>query len=81
MSHMYRWYKVYLEDAQTRQAPVLFVRFEDLVSNPEPELYKMMKFLLGETELSGTNAERRIKEVVAMGSKATQTYSLKDTTC
>ena len=81
MSHMYRWYKVYLEDARTRQAPVLFVRFEDLVSNPEPELYKMMKFLLGETELSGTNAERRIKEVVAMGSKATQTYSLKDTTC
>ena len=29
----------------------------------------------------GTNAERRIKEVIAMGRKATVTYSLKDTTC
>ena len=51
------------------------------MTNPEPELYRMMKFLLGEMDLTGTNAERRIKEVIAMGSKATQTYSLKDTTC
>ena len=77
---MHNWYKAYLNDARSRQVPVLFVRFEDLVTNPEPELYRMMKFLLGEMDLSGTNAERRIKEVLAMGSKATQTYSLKDTT-
>ena len=69
-----------MKDARARKVPVLFVRFEDLVSRPEPELYKMMKFILGERDLTGTNAERRIKEVMAMGSAATVTYSLKDTT-
>ena len=39
-----------------------------------------MSFLLGEKDLAGTNAERRIQEVLAMGSGATQTYSLKETT-
>lgn len=47
--------------------PILFIRFEDLVMNPEPELYNMMSFLLGKRDLAGTNAERRIKEVLAMG--------------
>ena len=63
-----------MRDAREKSAPVLFVRFEDLVSNPEPELYRMMKFLLGETDLTGTNAERRIKEVIAKGAGATVTY-------
>ena len=40
----------------------------------------MMKFFLGESDLSGTNAERRVKEVIAMGAQATVTYQLKDTT-
>ena len=40
----------------------------------------MMSFLLGKRDLTGTNAERRIKEVIAMGAKATQTYTLKDST-
>ena len=48
--------------------------------NPEPELYNLMRFMLGTSDLTGTNAERRIKEVLAMGSGATQTYSLKDST-
>ena len=48
--------------------------------NPEPELYNLMRFMLGKRDLSGTNAERRIKEVLALGQKATQTYSLKDST-
>ena len=80
MTHMNNWYQTFMKDARERKVPVLFVRFEDLVSNPEPELYKMMKFILGERDLTGTNAERRIKEVIAMGSKATVTYTLKDTT-
>ena len=36
--------------------------------------------MLGERDLTGTNAERRIKEVIAKGSAATQTYKLKETT-
>ena len=80
MGHMKNWYETFMRDAREKSAPVLFVRFEDLVSNPEPELYRMMKFLLGETDLTGTNAERRIKEVIAKGAGATVTYQLKDTT-
>ena len=39
-----------------------------------------MKFLLHETDLSGTNAERRISDVIGLGREATMTYKLKDTT-
>ena len=69
-----------MNDAKFRRVPTLFIRFEDLVMNPEPELYNMMSFLLGKRDLTGTNAERRIKEVIGMGQKATQTYNLKDST-
>ena len=69
-----------MEDAKFRRVPILFIRFEDLVMDPEPQLYKLMSFLLGKRDLAGTNAERRIKEVIAKGAKATQTYSLKEST-
>ena len=39
-----------------------------------------MRFLLGQKDLSGTNAERRVKEVIAKGSAATQVYDLKEGT-
>ena len=39
-----------------------------------------MRFLIGEKDLEGTNAERRVKEVVGMGRAATTVYPLKDTT-
>ena len=80
MTHMKNFYKIYMDDARARQVPILFVRFEDLVMDPEPELERMMKFFLGEVDLSGTNAERRVKEVIAKGAQATVTYQLKDTT-
>ena len=60
-----------MKDAKFRDVPILFIRFEDLVMDPEPELYNMMRFLLGKKDLTGTNAERRIKEVLAMGQGAT----------
>ena len=37
-------------------------------------------FLLGVSDLTGTNAERRIDQVLAMGNKATITYNLKSKT-
>lgn len=80
MNHMNNWYQTFMKDARMRKAPILFVRFEDLASDPEPSLYRMMEFILGERDLTGTNAERRIKEVIAKGSSATQTYKLKDST-
>jgi len=80
MKHMKDHYQTYLDDARFRRAPILFVRFEDLVVNPEPELMKIMSFLLNEKDLEGSNAQRRVREVIAMGRSATVTYSLKDTT-
>ena len=63
-----------------RQLPILFVRFEDLVTDPEPQLSNIMRFLLGIKHIEGTNAERRIKEVIAKGAAATRTYDLKEST-
>ena len=40
-----------------------------------------MKFLCNTKDLEGTNAERRIQEVLAKGKDATILYSLKDNTC
>jgi len=36
--------------------------------------------MLNEKDLAGTNAERRINEVLAKGKEATQVYSLKSNT-
>jgi hypothetical protein len=39
--------------------------------NPRPELEILMKFFTGLPDLKGTNAERRIEEVIALGTEAT----------
>lgn len=44
-----------------RLNPIYVVRYEDLVSNPKPELEGIMKFLLDLDSLEGTNAQRRIE--------------------
>ena len=74
------WYRAMMREAKHREAPILFIRYEDLLVDPEPEVRAMMSFLLGERDLEGTIAERRLAEVLAMDSTSTQTYSLKDTT-
>ena len=60
-----------MKDANLRKIPVLWIRYEDLVIDPEPHLKNIMRFMLGEKDISGTNAERRIKEVLAKGKGAT----------
>lgn len=77
---MAAWYRQLMFDAKMKKLPILFVRFEDLVLNPEPELTNIMKFLLNVTDITGTNAERRVKEVIAKGKDATVLYKLKDNT-
>ena len=42
-----RWFDTYLQDAKKREVPILFVRFEDLIMDPEPELRNIMRFFLG----------------------------------
>ena len=60
--------------------PLYIVRYEDLVSDLKSTLMGLMAFLFEQKDLSGTNLERRIDEVVAQGSIAATTYKLKDTT-
>ena len=79
-THVNNWMLTMMNDAKFRRVPTLFIRFEDLVMNPRPELENMVRFILGIKDLEGTNAARRIDEVLAMGKQATQTYSLKDST-
>ena len=62
---MANWYRTLMNDAKMKNLPVLFVRFEDLVVDPEPQLSNIMKMLNNMTDITGTNAERRVKEVIA----------------
>jgi hypothetical protein len=60
--------------------PIYVTRYEDLVSNPRQELEGIYKFLLDLDDLKGTNAERRLDDIMALGSKAASTYATKTTT-
>jgi len=53
---------------------VYFFRFEDILENQEEELRKLFKFILGMDNIDETVIERRIQDVMAMGSKRNQTY-------
>jgi len=75
-----KWANVIMADAKLRKVPCLFLRFEDLVQDPETQLMHVMRFLVGQNDLSGTNAERRVQEVIAKGASATRTYDLKEGT-
>ena len=60
--------------------PLYIVRYEDLVKEPKETLMGLMSYLLEMEDLSGTNVERRIDEVLSKGTSAAQTYKLKSTT-
>ena len=57
--------------------PIYFVRYEDLVLNPEPVLRELFAFLLAVETIEGTVIEKRIQDYVAQGSTSAQTYKLK----
>lgn len=56
------------------------MRYEDLVTSPREELEGIYKFLLEIDDLSGTNAARRLDQIMAMGDKASSVYKKKETT-
>ena len=60
-----------MHDAAVRKVPIVWFRFEDMIMNPEPQLYDMMRLMIGQNDLEGTNAELRIQEVLALGKGAT----------
>jgi hypothetical protein len=60
--------------------PIHIVRYEDLVTNPRETYSGIFKFFLDMEDITGTNVERRIDEVIAMGSNASRIYQTKATT-
>lgn len=62
---------------EEKKNPILFVRFEDMVSNKQPQLTSIAKFLTDMDDISGTNIERRVEELAG---KPIETYKLKDST-
>ena len=78
---MKRFFDILMTDCFSKRAnPLYIVRYEDLVLKPKETMMGLFAFILGEKDLTGTNAERRIDQVVAMGKKATISYNLKPTT-
>jgi len=78
--YMAAWYQTYIQEAKMRKVPILFIRFEDLVTDPKSQLTNIMRFLCGIKQIEGTNAERRVQEVIDKGTAATRTYDLKEST-
>ena len=60
--------------------PMYICRFEDMITNPKEVLMGLFAFLLDVDDLSGTNCEKRIDEIVALGHGASVIYKLKPTT-
>lgn len=56
---------------QERQAPIYFVRYEDLLTQPKEAMEGLFEFLLDIPSVKGRNVEKRIQEVVDMGASAT----------
>lgn len=69
-----------MQNAISKRVPTIFVRHEDLTTNPDASIKTYMKLITGLSDLTGTNAERRVNEVISMGLGATQTYALKSST-
>ena len=78
---MRRFFEIIKQDCfQNGTNPLYIVRYEDLVLKPKETVMGLFAFLLDVDDITGTNAERRIDQIVAMGQKATVSYNLKPTT-
>ena len=57
--------------------PTYYLRYEDLVLNPEPVLMELFAFLLDVESIKGSVVERRIQDYCAKGKKGGSVYKLK----
>lgn len=62
---------------EEKKNPILILRFEDMVSNKQPQLTSLARFLTDMDDISGTNIERRVLEIAG---KPIETYKLKEST-
>ena len=54
--------------------PTYYVRYEDLVLNPQPVLMELFRFLLEVPSIEGTVVEKRILDYCAKGSESAAAY-------
>ena len=63
---MQKFFEVLLRHCfEEDKQPLYIVRYEDLVTSPKETLMGLMSYLLEVEDLSGSNVERRIDEVVS----------------
>jgi len=55
-----------------KKIPLHFIRYEDLLSDPEPVLKRTLEFIMGVPDISGTRLERYVK--TAVSEKSPQMY-------
>lgn len=59
------------------QVPVYFIRYEDMVLDPQTNLEKLFCFILGKESIKGLNIEKRIESIIQMGHGASVAYEQK----
>ena len=57
----------------------MFLKFEELRTEPREHLLDVFRFILCQKDLAGTYVEHRIDELIRMGPEATRSYKLKNT--
>ena len=57
--------------------PTYYVRYEDLVLNPEPVLRELFCFLLEVPSIEGTVVEKRVRDYCSKGNEAATVYKAK----
>ena len=75
-----QWNHDYIVNKVSKEIPTYFIRYEDLVLDPEPALTELFCFLFDVKTLHGTVLEKRIKDVARRGNEDKAIYALKDTT-
>lgn len=73
-----KWYEVVLHDARMHMVPTIFVRYEDLVEEPEHDLSQIICFLTRLRNTTGTNAERQVQSVLAKRERSPQGHHIED---
>jgi hypothetical protein len=53
-----------IDEAKEKKVPLLFIRYEDLVTSPGETLTDIFKFILGVDSLEGSVIQKRIDDAV-----------------
>lgn len=72
------WNNYWIDKAKRQEVPIYFFRFEDVMTDPEPELKTILSLALGvhpETLSEDSYLLQRIREVIDSGRKGSTLYT------